>query len=106
LVFAIIEANGKQYPVEEGKLIALDAWMGQKGDEVTFEQVLLLRDQEKTLVGKPYVKGSKVRGRIVQLRRGRKVVVFKYKPKVNYRRKIGHRQEISLVRIEKIEVEG
>ena len=105
-MFAIIEANGKQYPVEEGKLIALDAWVGQKGNEVTFEQVLLLQDQGKILVGKPYVKGSRVRGKIMQLRRGRKVVVFKYKPKVNYRKKTGHRQGVSLVRIEKIEVEG
>ncbi|MEN3185386.1 MAG: 50S ribosomal protein L21 [Atribacterota bacterium] len=104
-MFAIIEANGKQYPVEEGKLLALDSWVGQRGDEVIFEQVLLLRDGGKILVGKPYVKGSKVQGTVVQLKRGRKTLVFKYKPKVNYRRKIGHRQAISLVKIEKIEVE-
>lgn len=104
-MFAIIEANGKQYPVEEGKLVALDSWVGQKGDEVVFEQVLLLRDGEKILVGKPYVEGSVVRGKVVQLKRGRKILVFKYKPKGNYRRKIGHRQAISLVKIEKIAVE-
>jgi len=105
-VFAVIEANGKQYPVEEGKLVTLDSWVGRRGDEVIFEQVLLLRDGDRVLVGKPYLEGSRVRGKIVELRRGRKVLVFKYKPKVNYRRKIGHRQETSLVKIEKIEVEG
>lgn len=105
-MFAIIEANGKQYPVEEGKLLTLDSWVGKKGDGVTFERVLLFRDGEKVLVGNPYLQGSRVVGRVMQLGKEKKVLVFKYKPKVNYRRKMGHRQEISLVKVERIEVEG
>lgn len=103
-MFAIIETNGKQYPVEEGKLIAFPSWIGRKGEEITFEQVLLFRDQNRVLVGKPYLEDARVRGRVVQLQKGKKILVFKYKPKVNYRRKIGYRQEVALVKIERIEV--
>ncbi len=105
-MFAVIEASGKQYPVETGSILTLDSWVGQEGEEVTFERVLLAQDGEKVLVGKPYVKGLRVRGTVVQLRKAKKVVVFKYKPKVNYRRKQGHRQGVSIVRIDQIEVTG
>jgi len=103
-VFAIIEASGKQYPVETGIFLALDSWIAPEGEQVTFDRVLLAQDGEKILVGKPYVEGLRVRGTVMQLRKGKKVVVFKYKPKVNYRKKQGHRKGVSIVRIDQIEV--
>jgi large subunit ribosomal protein L21 len=76
---------------------------GKVGDNVTFDRVLLTSDGEKVNVGKPYLETSKVIGRITHQGKDKKIVVFKYKRRKGYRRKKGHRQDFTLVRIENIE---
>lgn len=102
-MFAIIEASGKQYPVQVGSIIQLDSYQGKSKDEVVFDRVLLFRDQEKVVVGHPYIEGARVKGSILRNGRSKKVVVFKYKPKIKYRRRTGHRQPMTLIKIQAIE---
>lgn len=104
-MFAIIEAQGKQYKVQEGSIIKLDSWLPQEEEKVVFDRVLMWKKDDALEVGKPYVEGARVTGKVLRRGKDKKVVVFKYKPKVNYRKKTGHRQPITLVRIEKIEGE-
>jgi len=103
-VFAIVEAAGKQYKVTEGSLLQVDCVLAPVNEEVAFDRVLLARKDGEILVGRPYLENVQVRGRVLGVGKGKKVIVFKYKPKVNYRRKKGHRQPVTLVRIEKIEI--
>jgi len=105
-MFAIIEASGKQYPVVEGALLRLDCFLAPLNKEVTFDRILFARKNGEVLIGQPYLEGARVIGRVISLFRGKKAVVFKYKPKVNYRRKKGHRQPMTVVRIERIECQG
>jgi len=105
-VFAIVEAAGKQYKVTEGSLLQVDCVLAPVNEEVAFDRVLLARKNGEILVGRPYLENVQVRGRVLSVGKGKKVIVFKYKPKVNYRRKRGHRQPVTLVRIEKIEIKG
>ncbi|MDI3525353.1 MAG: large subunit ribosomal protein [Candidatus Atribacteria bacterium] len=102
-MLAIIEAAGKQFLVKEGSTVKLDSWMGDKGEKVVFERVLMVKDGDQISVGTPYLEGVKVRGTVLEKAKDRKVLVFKYKPKKNYRRKIGHRQPKTLVYIEAVE---
>lgn len=105
-MFAIVEAAGKQYKVTEGSLLQVDCVLAPVNEEVAFDRVLLARKDGEILVGRPYLENVQVRGRVLSVGKGKKVIVFKYKPKVNYRRKKGHRQPVTLVRIEKIEIKG
>ncbi len=105
-MYAVIQTGGKQYRVTPGDQIQIEKLPGRPGDEIAFDKVLLASDGERVKVGKPYVQGSKVIGRIIREGKTKKVVVFKYKRRKNYKRKKGHRQHISLVRIEKIEDMG
>uniref|UniRef100_A0A7V3YM24 Large ribosomal subunit protein bL21 n=1 Tax=Candidatus Caldatribacterium californiense TaxID=1454726 RepID=A0A7V3YM24_9BACT len=105
-MFAIVEAAGKQYKVTEGSLLQVDCVLAPVNEEVAFDRVLLARKNGEILVGRPYLENVQVRGRVLSVGKGKKVIVFKYKPKVNYRRKRGHRQPVTLVRIEKIEIKG
>jgi len=99
--YAVVFTGGKQYRVEKGKVIRVEKLPGEIGSEVEFP-VLMLRDEEGIKVGKPYLEGVKVVGRIVNQGRGEKIIVFKFKRRKNYRRKIGHRQYYTWVRIEGI----
>jgi len=103
-MLAIIEAAGKQFLVKEGSLVKLDSWVGNKGEEVVFERVLMFKDGDQVSVGNPYLDGVRVRGTVLEKSKDRNVLVFKYKPKKNYRRKIGHRQPKTLVYIKAVEV--
>ncbi|MDI3543567.1 MAG: large subunit ribosomal protein [Candidatus Atribacteria bacterium] len=103
-MFAIIEAQGKQYTVQEGSIIKLEGWLPEE-KEVVFDRVLMWKNDGALKIGQPYVEGVKVTGKILKKGKGKKVVVFKYKPKVKYRKKTGHRQPLTLVSIEKIEGE-
>lgn len=102
-MYAVVESGGKQYRVTEGQVVRLEKLPGQPGEEVVLDRVLLVSD-DRTVVGTPFVDGARVVGRIVAHGRARKVVVFKFKPKVRYRRKQGHRQPYTAVRIERIEL--
>ncbi|MBE3590477.1 MAG: 50S ribosomal protein L21 [Firmicutes bacterium] len=102
-MYAIIETGGKQYRVREGEVMRVERLPAEPGQEVAFERVLALGEGGELRVGAPTVPGARVVGRVVHHGRDRKIIVFKYKPKVNYRRKKGHRQAFTTVRIERIE---
>ncbi|HHU01981.1 MAG TPA: 50S ribosomal protein L21 [Christensenellaceae bacterium] len=96
-MYAIIATGGKQYRVSEGDVIHIEKLENEVDDEVTFP-VLLLGGKELK-VGKPYVEGANVIGKVLKQVKGEKIVVFKYKSKKNYRRKAGHRQLYTRVQI-------
>jgi large subunit ribosomal protein L21 len=102
-MYALIETGGKQYRVEKDSVLFIEKLNAQEGDVVTFDRVLLVNKDGETIVGTPVVKGAKVTGKVVKHGRGKKIVVFKYKPKKNYKRKQGHRQPFTQVVIESIE---
>ena len=100
-MYAIIKAGGKQFKVEEGNKIKIEKIDANVGDEVTFE-ALLTADGEDVKVGEPTVAGASVVGKVVEHGKAKKVIVFHYKPKKDYRKKAGHRQPYTMVEITKI----
>ncbi len=101
-MYAIIESCGKQYKVSEGDVVFFEKLDTEVGKKVTFKEVVLVSDDKKVEVGAPYVKGAKVEGKVVEHGKGKKIVVYKYKAKKNYRRTQGHRQPFTKVEITKI----
>ena len=101
-MYAVIKTGGKQYRVAKGDEVKVEQLPGEVGDEVAFDQVLLTSNGENVEVGKPLLENSKVVGRITRQGKDKKIVVFKYKRRKGYRRKKGHRQFFTLVRIEDI----
>lgn len=101
-MYAVIETGGKQYRVEEGDILTVEKLSVAEGEMVTFDKVLLVSGEEGIKVGKPYLEDVKVEGEVLFHGKGRKIIVFKYKPKKNYRRKQGHRQPFTKVKITKI----
>lgn len=101
---AIIETGGKQYKVAEGDTLFIEKLPNEAGDAVTFDKVLAILDGDKATFGTPVVEGAKVDASVVKNGKGKKVIVFKYKPKKGYRRKQGHRQPYTKVTIGKISV--
>ena len=98
-MYAIIESCGKQYKVSEGDVVFFEKLDTEEGKKVTFKEVVLVSDDKKVEVGAPYVKGAKVEGKVVENGKGKKVIIFKYKAKKDYRKKQGHRQPYTLVEI-------
>ncbi len=103
-MYAIIEACGKQYKVTEGDVVFFEKLDAEEGKKVTFDKVILVSDDKKVQVGNPYVKGIKVEGNVVSHGKGKKILVFKYKAKKNYRRTQGHRQPYTKVEITNIKL--
>ena len=101
-MYAIIESCGKQYKVAEGDVVFFEKLDVEEGKKITFDNVVLVSDDKKVEVGAPYVKGVKVEGKVVSHGKGIKILVYKYKPKKNYRRTQGHRQPYTKVEITKI----
>ena len=101
-MYAIIESCGKQYKVAEGDVVFFEKLDVEEGKKVTFDKVVLVSDDKKVEVGAPYVKGVKVEGKVVSHGKGKKILVYKYKAKKNYRRTQGHRQPYTKVEITKI----
>lgn len=102
-MYAIIKTGGKQYKVAEGDVIMVEKIDLEEGAAVTFDEVLTVVDGDKVVVGKPVVEGAKVTGKVEAQGKAKKILVFKYKAKSNYRRRQGHRQPFTKVVIEKIE---
>ena len=98
-MYAIIESCGRQYKVTEGDVVFFEKLDVEEGKKVTFENVVLVSNDEKVQVGNPYVKGVKVEGKVVSHGKAKKIIVFKMKAKKNYRRKQGHRQPYTKVEI-------
>lgn len=102
-MYAIIETGGKQYRVSEGDVVFIEKLEAAEGEAVTFDRVLTVVTEGDVKVGQPVVAGAKVTGTVKGHGKGKKILVFKYKAKSNYRRRQGHRQPFTKVTIEKIE---
>ena len=104
-MYAIIETGGKQYRVQEGDVICVEKLNAAVGETVNFDHVLVLGEGEGIQVGTPYV-GTAVAGKVVEEGKGKKVIIFKYKAKKDYRKKQGHRQPYTMVEITGLGVKG
>ena len=102
-MFAVIKTGGKQYLVQPGDKITVEKLEEKEGKEISFSDVLLLGSDTKLEIGTPIVKGAKVGGKVLGQVKGEKLIIFKYKPKKRYKRKIGHRQQFTEVKIVSIE---
>ncbi len=100
--YAVIQAGGHQYRVKEGDTLPIDKLDGQVGDKVRFDKVLLIQDETGTHVGQPFLAKSMVEATITEQTRDKKVLVFKYKRRKNYKKMRGHKQPITMVEIGKI----
>ena len=103
--FVIVEQGGKQYRAAEGGTIEVDRLPNEVGETLTLEDVLLSVNDNDVLIGTPRVDGAKVQATVVDHFKGRKILVFKYRPKQRYRVKKGHRQQYTRLQIESIELE-
>lgn len=101
-MYAIIKTGGKQYKVSEGDLVRVEKLAYEVGDTVDFDQVLLVSNDGELKVGSPVVEGAKVSATVEDQNKDKKIVVYKYKPKKQYRKKHGHRQPYTLVKINSI----
>lgn len=101
-MYAIIESCGRQYKVAEGDVVFFEKLDVEEGKKVTFDKVILVSNEGKIEVGAPNVKGVKVEGKVVSHGKGKKIRVYKYKAKKNYRRTQGHRQPYTKVEITSI----
>lgn len=99
---AIIVTGGKQYKVTEGDVLYVEKLPVEAGDTVKFDQVLAILDGDKATFGQPTVSGANVEAKVAKNGKGKKIIVFKYKPKKNYKRKQGHRQPYTKIEITKV----
>ena len=102
-MYAIIETGGKQYRVREGDVLRIEKLEGEPGQELVFDKILLVGNGEGVRVGTPFLDDVRIRAEILAQRRGRKILVFKFKRRKDYRKKQGHRQDYTGIRIKAIE---
>jgi large subunit ribosomal protein L21 len=105
-MYAVIETGGKQYRVEVGTELEVELLDGGAGDSIAFDRILLIADGDAASIGRPVVANASVSGEIIRRDRGDKVISFKYRPKARRRVKKGHRQELTVVRISDIVLDG
>ena len=101
-MYAVIKTGGKQYRVSPGEEVKFEKLPGEIGDSISFDKVLIVSDGENVQIGQPYLENTSVQGRLTRHGKNRKIIVFKYKRRKGYRRKRGHRQQFSMVKIEDI----
>ena len=101
-MYAVIETGGKQYRVQEGDVITVEKLNVLAGDSVEFDKVLVLSDGKTVQVGTPIIETAKVYGSVVENGKGQKVIIFKYKSKKDYRKKQGHRQPYTMIKIDSL----
>ncbi|PMB18474.1 50S ribosomal protein L21 [Fischerella thermalis CCMEE 5205] len=106
MTYAIIETGGKQLRVEPGRFYDIELLSAQPDEKVSIESVLLVQHNGEVTIGQPLVTGAKVEGTVMRQLRGRKVLVYKMKPKKKTRKKRGHRQEITRLMINSISLNG
>ena len=104
MTFAIIQTGGKQYKVSSGAKLKIEKLNVQTGDSVVFDKILLTANGEDIKIGTPYIEGAKIEGKILKQGRDKKKIVFRYHSKTRYRKKKGHRQSYTEVKIEKINI--
>lgn len=102
-MYAVIANGGKQYKVAEGQLIQLETIKADQGNEVQFDQILLLADGENITVGAPFIKNATVKGEIVEHGRAKKIEIIKFRRRKHHMKRMGHRQNYTLVKITGIE---
>ena len=102
--YAIVEISGRQFWIETGKYYDLNRIPTELGKEITLNRVLLVNNDGELLIGKPYLDTVKVKGKILEHLRGRKTIVYKMRPKKKTRKKQGHRQDLTRVLIEEINI--
>jgi len=102
-MYAVIESGGKQYLVSPGDVLRLEKIEAEIGSEVIFDRVLMVKD-DRTIVGNPLVAGAQVIGEVLEQGKGKKIIIFKYKRRKGYRKKQGHRQLYTAVRIKEIKL--
>jgi len=101
-VYAVIETGGKQYRVQPGEVLAIEKLDAEVGSTVEITAVLTAKKDSVVKIGMPYVEGAKVLARVLEHGRGKKITVFKYKAKKNYKKKQGHRQPYTRIKVEDI----
>ncbi len=102
-MYAVVSSGGKQYRVQQGEMLRIEKISGDIGSAVSFDQVLMYSDGENVKVGQPVLEDAMVTGHIVEQGKAKKILVFKYKRRKRYRRKQGHRQRFTAVKIDSIE---
>ncbi len=102
-MYAIIGTGGKQYKIHEGEILRVEKIPGEAGDFVSFDQVLMFSDGKTVNIGRPLLDNVVVKGHIVQQEKAKKIIVFKYKKRKRYRKKQGHRQQLTAIMIDNIE---
>ncbi|MBN1227573.1 MAG: 50S ribosomal protein L21 [Deltaproteobacteria bacterium] len=98
-MYAVIQTGGKQYKVEPGEELRVEKLDGNVGDEVLFDKVLMVSKDDKVTIGRPVLDGVNVTAKIIRQGRGQKIVVFKYKQRKGYRKKQGHRQDFTGLKV-------
>ena len=102
-MYAVITSGGKQYRVEQGDVLRIEKIDGEIGAPVSFDKILMFSDGENVRVGTPVLDDVSVQGRIIEQGRAKKIIVFKYKKRKRYRRKQGHRQSYTAIKIDALE---
>ena len=101
-MYAVIETGGKQYKVQEGDTVFVEKLDTEEGEQVDLSRVLLISKEDDLVVGKPFVENAKVEATVLEQGKGKKIIVYKYKAKKNYKKKQGHRQPYTKLKIDKI----
>ena len=103
-MYAIVDSGGKQYKAQEGEILRVEKLAGNVGDSVSFDRILMFSDGENVNVGTPLLEDVAVNGHIVEQGKAKKIIVFKYKRRKRYRRKRGHRQQFTAVKVDSIKI--
>lgn len=104
--YAIIETGGKQLRVEPGRFYDIDLLTAAEGEEISLDNVLLIQNDSDVHIGQPLVEGALVKGTVMRHLRGKKIIVYKMRPKKKTRKKRGHRQELTRLMIDSISLNG
>jgi large subunit ribosomal protein L21 len=102
-MYAVVNTGGKQYKVQKGETLRIEKIPGEVGSSVTFDKVLMVADGENIRVGQPVLENVAIQAQIVEQDKAKKILIFKYKRRKRYRRKNGHRQPFTAIRIDGIE---
>ena len=102
-MYAIVNTGGKQYKIQQGDVLRVEKIPGEVGSPVSFDKVLMFSDGENVNIGRPVLDNVAVKGHIVDQGKGKKIIVFKYKRRKRYRRKLGHRQQYTEIKIDSID---
>ena len=102
-MYAIVDTGGKQYKVQKGETLRIEKIPGEVGSQVSFDKILMLADDDNVKIGRPVLDDVAVKGHVVEQEKAQKIIVFKYKKRKRYRRKQGHRQQYTAVKIDSIE---